>query len=252
MIMVLSCCDLLTIATSHPLTAIISLFWLTGYFTVKPGWVNISLRVTAVVSVSSILVLLVMNFDRYLAISHPIFHRTSVTKGRLLILVVLLISANVIVGVLSVNELILPYQVHVLIFRVIVFPLILFMNCKLLTVAWKSRKSNGTALRMRKTFSLKMLSSCLLVVACFAIMSIPTFAFVWFKVTSKDDLKVNDIHTAGLWSRTLFSMNSTFNCLIFYWKNTILRTEGMKVVKSMKICGRLACESYTEHIKLKK
>jgi hypothetical protein len=31
-------------------------------------------------------------------------------------------------------------------------------------------------------------------------------------------------------------MNSTFNCLIFFWKNKILRTEGMKLIKSMKIC----------------
>jgi hypothetical protein len=30
-----------------------------------------------------LIALLVMNFDRYLATSHPIFHRTSVTKRRL-------------------------------------------------------------------------------------------------------------------------------------------------------------------------
>jgi hypothetical protein len=28
-------------------------------------------------------------------------------------------------------------------------------------------------------------------------------------------------------------MNSTFNCLIFFWKNNILRTEGMKVIKNI-------------------
>jgi hypothetical protein len=34
-------------------------------------------------------------------------------------------------------------------------------------------------------------------------------------------------------------MNSTCNCLIFFWKNKILRTEGMKVIKGMKICRRV-------------
>ena len=31
----------------------------------------------------SLLALLVMNFDRYVATSYPIFHRTSVTKGEI-------------------------------------------------------------------------------------------------------------------------------------------------------------------------
>jgi hypothetical protein len=34
-----------------------------------------------------------------------------------------------------------------------------------------------------------------------------------------------------LWSGTLVAMNSTFNCLIFFWRNSILRREGIKVVK---------------------
>jgi hypothetical protein len=32
-------------------------------------------------------------------------------------------------------------------------------------------------------------------------------------------------------------MNCTFNCLIFFWKNKVLRAEGLKVWKSMKIRG---------------
>ena len=40
---------------------------------------------------------------------------------------------------------------------------------------------------------------------------------------------------AELWARTAASMNSTFNCLIFYRKNKTLRTEGMKVIQSIKI-----------------
>ena len=175
MIMVLSYCDLLVIVTNHPLTAIIALFLLTGYFTVTPGWVSISVRIAALTSVFSTLALLVMNFDRYLAICHPIFHRTSVTKRRLLFLVVTLIVVEATFGVLSANELVIPFSVHVLIFCAYSIPLPLFINCKLFAVAWKSRRKSRTFLQMRKT-SLNMLSSCLLAVACFVIMSIPTFA----------------------------------------------------------------------------
>jgi hypothetical protein len=44
---------------------------------------------------------------------------------------------------------------------------------------------------------------------------------------------------AGMWARTIMLMNCTFNCLIFYWKNNVLRTEGWKVLKSLKICRRV-------------
>jgi hypothetical protein len=36
----------------------------------------------------------------------------------------------------------------------------------------------------------------------------------------------------------MISMNATFNCLIFYWRNKTLRKEGMKVIKSINVCRR--------------
>jgi hypothetical protein len=44
---------------------------------------------------------------------------------------------------------------------------------------------------------------------------------------------------AGLWAKTISLMNCTFNCLIFYWKNKVLRTEGWKVLNSLKIFRRV-------------
>ena len=51
-------------------------------------WAHISLRSTSMFLGFSLFALLVMIFVRYLAMatSYPIFHRTSVTKGRLLTL----------------------------------------------------------------------------------------------------------------------------------------------------------------------
>jgi hypothetical protein len=44
---------------------------------------------------------------------------------------------------------------------------------------------------------------------------------------------------AAIWAKTIALMNCTFNCLIFYWKNNVLCTEGLKVLKSLKICRRV-------------
>jgi hypothetical protein len=52
-------------------------------------------------------------------------------------------------------------------------------------------------------------------------------------------LPLDNAHFAALWSGTIALMNCTYNCLIFYWKNKVLRTEGWKVLKSLKICRRV-------------
>ena len=83
MIMVLSCCDLLAVLTNNTLMALISILPLTGKLDVNARWPYISLRSTRIFVEFSLFALLVMNFDRYLAAFYPIFHRTSVTKGRL-------------------------------------------------------------------------------------------------------------------------------------------------------------------------
>ena len=242
MIMVLSCCDLLTVLTSHPLTALITMLFLTEKLDVYPSWIVISTRLSTVFLGLSLLALLVMNFDRYLATSYPIFHRTSVTKGKLLTILAILVTMGVtVVMLISFNDFVfISHGVPVLIFIIIIFPPMLFMNYKMFAIARKSRRNNGISPDMKKTFSLKNISCCLLAVACFLVLSIPVFAFGGLRITSTaKEFTLDNVILAGLWASTITSMNSTCNCLIFYWKNKILRTEGMKVIKSMKICRRV-------------
>ncbi len=84
MTMTLSCCDLLVVLTNPPLTALIAMLWLTGKLDVRQSWVDMYLEITNIFVGFSLLAVLVMNFDRYLATYYPIFHRTSVTKRKLL------------------------------------------------------------------------------------------------------------------------------------------------------------------------
>ena len=235
-IMLLSCCDLIVVFTLHPFTALVTMLWLTEKMNVYPGWLVISHHVLPNTFFGfSLLALLVMSLDRYLATHYPIFHRTSVTKGKLLTLFAFLVFTVLIVRSMSVNNLVIPFEVGILIFLIIFILPMLFINYKLFTVARKSRKNNGISPDMKKSF--KKISSCLLVVACLSLMSIPSLVYIVLRQTSKETrFTLGNAQIAGLWAGTANSMNSTFKCLIFYWKNKTLRVEGMKVIKSMKIC----------------
>ena len=112
MIMVLSCCDLLTVLTNNPLMAFITMLRLTGKVGVIARWSYFTLRSTNIFLELSLFALLVMNFDRYLATSYPIFHRTSVTKGRLLTLLAILTIVEITLNVMSLNDLVISYLVH--------------------------------------------------------------------------------------------------------------------------------------------
>jgi hypothetical protein len=240
MIMILSCCDLLAVLTNNPLMVFVSMSWLTGELDVNARWPHISLSWTNTFLGFSCFALLVVNFDRYLATSYPIFHRTSLTKGRLLTLLATLIIVQVILRAMSVNEFVISYQVNLIIRSIIFFPAMLFINYKLFLVVRKSRKNKRISPDMKKTLSLKNISSCLLVVACLVVFSIPAFVYIGLRINSPETRNTLDNATlAGMWARTIMLMNCTFNCLIFYWKNKVLRTEGWKVLKSMKICRRV-------------
>ena len=233
MIMVLSCCDLFAVLTSHPFTALVAMLWLTGKLDGSPMRVML-LNLSSAFNGSSLVALSVMNFDRYLATYYPIFHRTSVTKGKLLTLFATLIVGGIALYLMSINNLI-SYPVLVLICLTILFPPMLFINYKLFIIARKSRRNKGISPEMKKTFSLKNISSCLLAVACFVMLSIPVFVYIGLTINSGFSWTLDNTNIVGLWARTIASMNSTFNCLIFYWKNKILRTEGMKVTKGLRI-----------------
>ena len=217
--MVLSCCDLLAVLTSHPLMALNVMLFLTGKLDVVTGWVVISARFSAVFLGFSLLALLVMNLNRFLATYYPIFHRTSVTKGRLLTLLAILITVEITMVLISFTDLVIPFEVGLLIFIIIIFLPMLFVNYKLFTIARKSRRNNAISPEMKKTVLSKTISSCLLAVVCFVVLNIPVFVYIGLTITlTKKEFTLDNAILPGFWAATIASMNSTFNCLIFYWK----------------------------------
>jgi hypothetical protein len=141
---------------------------------------------------------------------------------------------------MSVNEFVISYQVHIIIICILFIPSMFVINYKLFLVVRKSHKNKRISPEIKKTFSLKNISSCLLVVTCLVVISIPVFVYIGLRINSTETTyTLNNTGLAAIWAKTIALMNCTFNSLIFYWKNKVLRTEGLKVLKSLKICRRV-------------
>ena len=119
-----------------------------------------------------------MNFDRYLATHYPFFHRTSVTKAKLFTLFAFAAIIQTTLMGMSINDLVIPYEIGLLICCIIFIPPMLFTNYKLFTIA---RKSRIISPEMKKSFSLKNISSILLVAVSLLVLFIPTFVYIGLK-----------------------------------------------------------------------
>ena len=229
MIIVLSFFDFLAVTTNHPVQAITSAAWLTKQGDALPT-LKICEKVVNQFHAFSFIALLVMSFDRYLATSHPIFHRTSVTKRRLAIILGLSCFFDINLRVLSVIGLEEVYfQVVSTIFLLFVVPIYLFINFKLLNLARKMRKNTVSP---QSTVKLKHISTCLLATICLVLFSFPFMFYTVLGAVGK--LQSINVGLSVIWVNTTVTMNSTFNCMIYFWKNAILRKEGMKILRSLK------------------
>ena len=232
MIMVLSCFDFLVVITKHPLSIVHLVLWLNEehhLVTVTEIYRHFSDLFIGF----SIIALLVMNIERYLGVYYPFFHRTSVTRRRLLTLLAVLCILPIILFMISLNDLVISFSVGLIIFFAIVFPPIIFLNYKLFKISRKVRRDN-TASPEPSTLhvNLKNIHTCLLAVACLVLMYIPTFFFIAFNIVEKSTSENTTV--SRFWSVTVATTNSTLNCVIFFWKNDVLRREGKKILKTLK------------------
>ena len=136
MIMLLSCFDFLVVITSHPVVIVQLVLWINEEHHLL-AMTQIYWHLSDLFIGFSIIALLVMNIERYLGVYYPIFHRTSVTRRRLLILLGVLFILPIILIVISVNNLVISLPVALVIFFAIVFPPIIFLNYKLFKISRK-------------------------------------------------------------------------------------------------------------------
>ena len=245
MIMVVSVCDFFVVITNYPTLIFRFIWWLKE----KNSLLEIELIYDHIANAFvgfSMMALLVMSIERYLGAYYPFFHRTSLTRRRLLTLLAVFFLAPIILQMISVNDWITSFAVVLGIYFLIVFPPILFFNYKLFMISRKvrrdlaNRRENTSSPEIsRLHINLRNISSCLLSVGCLAFAYTVGFLYIGFNFAEKPTSENTSM--ALYLTNTVVNANSSLNCLIFFWKNDVLRREGIKAVKALKDHLRLAC-----------
>ena len=232
MIMVLSCFDLVSVVTNHSATLLYLISWLREDYDLL---VNSELYVDflTIFYIYAFFALLVLSFERYVGAYYPLLHRTSLTRRRLLTLLAIILIFFTSLYVISTNDMVISRTFVKLFYIVVSSPPLLYMNFKLFKISRYLRRTKISSGR-RTTVNLKSISVCLLVVACLVVLSISVIVFIVFDIISENKL-ASSVKFSYVWAKTTWNMNYTFNSLIFFWKNKVLRTEGMKILKALKI-----------------
>ena len=232
MIIVLSCFDLVSVVTNHSGILVYLISWLRQDYDLLPK-MALYLHISGVSIAFSFHILLVMSIERYLGAYYPIFHRTSVTRRRLLTLLATLLIFQANMFVISGNDIIISRALVLIIFVVALFPSLVYLNFKLFKISREVQRRKATSPEKRTTISLKSISTCLLAVACLVVVSIPSSTYILFNMDTENKQTTN-ARLSFTWVTTILTMNCTFNSLIFFWKNKVLRTEGIKILKTLK------------------
>ena len=234
MIMVLSCFDLVALITNHPVLLLYLIFWLKEDYDLFFTWRK-CVDIASVFVGLSFLALLVMSIERYLGAYHPIFHRTSITRRRLLtllgILVIFSTTCHIIIS--TAIDMIIARILDLIYFTLAIFLPLLYLNFKLFKISREVRRRNETSPEKRTKIDLKSISTCLLVVACLVLSSIPAVVYIVYNL-STENKQASNTRLSHIWVTTIFTMNCTLNSSIFFWKNKVLRTEGIKMLKTFK------------------
>ena len=185
-------------------------------------------NISAVFLVFSLFALLVMSIERYLGAYYPIFHRTSVTRRRILTVFAILLIPAVVMYIISANSLVIPRPVFLIIFLALFVPPFMFVNFKLLTIARKGHRERQVSPETRAKKNFQNISTALWLVACLMLLSVPSGFYIAFNLAEKD---TNTERLSTIWALTCITISCT---LIFFWKNKVLRAEGIKILKTFK------------------
>ena len=245
MIMVLSSIDLCTTIIVHPFYLVNSIAEIRE--TSKCLYKMFYQTSAVMFSGMSFLTFFVMNIERYLAIAYPFFHKVHVTKRRCLLSSFLLWLVCVVTGIAPILN--LDIQIFVTVLALIVLVGTLYIYIYIYNLARKQRqlvRQGAITLEnlkeeptrpepSQKSVSLRddlvLAKMYFIVVACSFLLNLPNAIIL--AVYTERVQTLDDVVQMKIWTLTLVAMNSTANCLIFFWANKILRSEGWKICKAL-------------------
>ena len=134
-----------------------------------------------------------------------------------------------IISIVS-NGLVVPRAMFFLVFKGSYLPPFVFINFKLFVIVRKVKREREAS-PGKRTINLKNISPGLWAVACLFLLTIPGCFYIAFDFAEKS---TNTLILSSTWALTIYTMNCTFNSLIFFWKNKVLRAEGTKILKTLK------------------
>ena len=239
MILVLSCFDLAVVTYIHPALIASTISWSMGNYQEKNIFSILALVMGYYLAGFSLSALLTMSVERFLALKYPFFHHTAVTKRKLLLFLTFLIVIMVSLSPLLYLHCRETFGNAVIILFISLFLfLFIYLNCNMFIIAKSKRKvirkaTSANKERKSRKLSFQKISTCLMAVGCFFICSFPAIMYYILFLTNTLPKKPSTL-LFYFWALTSFAMNSTFNCLIFFWKNSILRREGIKTVRCFR------------------
>ena len=230
-VLVLCSVDLVTVTLVHPLFLMQAIAEVLG--SPKCPYKIVYFSAMYILPVMSASTLLVMNVKRYIAVVWPLRHLQISRKKKKFMLACmlfwLLVAANFVCRLYKPRY----SQVFIMVCAVIASFLTLIMHSSMFYVSRQRRSlSNSTEDSSRNQIdfihNLKIAKIYFLVVIlsliCFLPTTVMAFAvkYPWLGSESRRSL----IARVYMWASTIASMNSTLNCLGFFWANARLRKEA--------------------------
>ena len=254
MIMVLSSIDLCVSIVVHPFYLVNSIAEVTE--TSKCFYKMFYQTSAVMLSGMSYATFFIINIERYIAIVHPFFHYAHVTRRRCLLFSSLAWLVCIVVSIAPIFNFDIQAVVTVLVVIVLIGTFFIYIS--IYYIARKQRNFRQSTIRREvyvtevqrpkpelkergrpaelsnKAVSflhdLALAKMYFVVVACNLLLNLPNVVIL--AVYTERVKTLDDLVQMKIWTLTLVATNSTANCIIFFWANKKLRSEGWKICKT--------------------
>ena len=187
----------------------------------------------------SVAIFLVLNGEIYLSIIHPIFHKIKITNRRVLKILFVVVIISILRSYLfafHINK--IAAKFFVTIFLVLTLLVLTFIHMKISMAVYKRRRVGfqgnvqSSNMSQSKSFlhGVREAKSCLLVLFCTVICYLPAVI---------EDSMMNNgtfmVVVFNPWRNSSVLSASFLNCIVFFWRNAILRKEAKNIFRSINV-----------------